>query len=116
MEEEFLRNSEESIATWSRREISWSGNKGWRGPVQEVFGWWGITVWSSAVGSWPHRSCEPPLFHPFSCKFFSLFAFKDFIYLFTRDTERERQRHRQRENQAAQEELNEGLDPRSPES
>ena len=39
--------------------------------------------------------------------------FKDFIYLFMRDTEREseRQRHRQREKQAPRREPNVGLDP-----
>ena len=46
------------------------------------------------------------------------FFFKDFIYLFMRDTEkeRERQRHRQREKQAPCRERDMGLDPRSPES
>ena len=51
------------------------------------------------------------------------FFFKDFIYLFMRDTHRERgretergrerQRHRQREKQAPHREPNVGLDPRS---
>ena len=42
--------------------------------------------------------------------------FKDFIYLFMRDTERkrERQRHRQRENQAPCKKPDAGLDPRTP--
>ena len=44
--------------------------------------------------------------------------FKDFIYLFMRDTERERererQRHRQREKQAPCREPAMGLDPRTP--
>ena len=40
--------------------------------------------------------------------------FKDFIYLFMKDTERERQRHRQREKQAPCKEPDVGLDPRSP--
>ena len=41
--------------------------------------------------------------------------FKDFIYLFMKDRERqrERQRHRQREKQAPRKEPNVGLDPRS---
>ena len=42
------------------------------------------------------------------------FFFKDFIYLFMRDTERERQRHRQREKQVPHEEPDAGLDPRTP--
>ena len=40
-----------------------------------------------------------------------LFIFKDFIYLFMRDTQRERQRHRQREKQAPCREPDAGLDP-----
>ena len=40
--------------------------------------------------------------------------FKNFIYLFMRDTERESQRHRQREKQAPCREPDVGLDPRSP--
>ena len=40
--------------------------------------------------------------------------FKDFIYLFMRDTERERQRHRQREKQTPCEEPDWGLHPRTP--
>ena len=46
--------------------------------------------------------------------------FKDFIYLFMKDTERERKRererqiHRQREKQAPCREPGVGLDPRSP--
>ena len=40
--------------------------------------------------------------------------FKDFIYLFMRDTERERQRHRQRKKQAPCREPDAGLDPRTP--
>ena len=48
------------------------------------------------------------------CFKFSIFIFKDFIYLFMRDTERERQRHRQREKQASCRETDMGLDPGSP--
>ena len=46
----------------------------------------------------------------------AFFFFKDFIYLFMRDTEgyRERQRHRQREKQAPWREPDVGLDPWSP--
>ena len=42
--------------------------------------------------------------------------FKDFIYLFRRDTERERERqgHRQKEKQAPCRETDVGLDPGSP--
>ena len=40
-----------------------------------------------------------------------IYIFKDFIYLFMRDTQRERQRHRQREKQAACREPDVGLDP-----
>ena len=40
--------------------------------------------------------------------------FKDYIYLFIRDTERVRQRHRQREKQAPCREPDVGLDPRTP--
>ena len=40
--------------------------------------------------------------------------FKDFIYLFMRDTQRERQRHRQREKQAPCREPDMGLNPRTP--
>ena len=42
----------------------------------------------------------------------SLFFFKDFIYLFIRDTQRERQRCRQREKQARHGEPDARLDPR----
>ena len=42
------------------------------------------------------------------------FFFKDFIYLFLRDTERETGRDRQREKQAPCREPDVGLDPRSP--
>ena len=42
------------------------------------------------------------------------FVFKDFIYLFMRDTERERQRHRKREKQAPCREPTVGFDPGSP--
>ena len=44
-----------------------------------------------------------------------LLFFKDFIYLFMRDTERERQRHRQREKQAPRREPDVRLDPGTPE-
>ena len=51
-------------------------------------------------------------------RFFVFVFFKDFIYLFMRDTERERerekQRHRQRKNQAPCREPHTGLDPGSP--
>ena len=40
--------------------------------------------------------------------------FKDFIYLFMRDTEGERQRHRQRKKQAPCREPDVGLDPGTP--
>ena len=40
--------------------------------------------------------------------------FKDFIYLFMRDTERERQRRRQREKQVPRREPDAGLDPMTP--
>ena len=43
-----------------------------------------------------------------------VFFFKDFIYLFMIDIERERQRHRQREKQAPCREPDVGLDPGSP--
>ena len=39
--------------------------------------------------------------------------FKDFIYLFMKDTERERQRHRQKEKQAPGRETDVGLDPKT---
>ena len=42
-----------------------------------------------------------------------LFIFKDFIYLFMGDTERERQRHRQLEKQAPRREPDVGLHPRT---
>ena len=44
------------------------------------------------------------------------FFFKDFIYLFMRDThrKRERQRHRQRQKQTPCREPDVGLDPESP--
>ena len=41
------------------------------------------------------------------------FIFKDFIYLFMRDTHRERQRRRQREKQTPCGEPDVGLDPRT---
>ena len=43
-----------------------------------------------------------------------IYLFKDFIYLFMRDTHRERQRHRQREKQAPRREPDVGLDPGTP--
>ena len=55
-----------------------------------------------------------PLSHPGIPMLDFLSFFKDFIYLFMRDTERERQRHRQREKQALCREPDAGLDPRSP--
>ena len=57
--------------------------------------------------------------HLLSFKSFTFFVllFKDFIYLFMRDTkrerERERQRHRQQEKQASHREPEMGLDPGS---
>ena len=42
--------------------------------------------------------------------------FKDFVYLFMRDTERGTQRHRPREKQAPCGETDVGLDPRTPRS
>ena len=45
--------------------------------------------------------------------FISLYIFKDLIYLFMRDPERERQRYKQRDNQAACREPDVGLDPRT---
>ena len=47
-------------------------------------------------------------------KDFFFFNFKDFIYLFVRDTPREKQRHRQREKQAPCREFDVGLDPGTP--
>ena len=44
------------------------------------------------------------------------FSFKDFIYLFMGDTQRERRRHRQREKQAPCGEPDVGLDSGTPES
>ena len=43
-----------------------------------------------------------------------LLFFKDFIYLFMRDTEKEMHRHRQREKQPPHRAANVGLDPGSP--
>ena len=43
-----------------------------------------------------------------------LFTFKDFIYLFIRDTQREAKRRRQREKQAPCRKPNVGLDPVTP--
>ena len=43
-----------------------------------------------------------------------LFYFKDFIYLFMTDTEREGQRYRQREKQAPCKEPDVGLEPGNP--
>ena len=40
--------------------------------------------------------------------------YKDFIYLFMKDTHTERQRHRQREKQGPCREPDVGLDPRTP--
>ena len=47
---------------------------------------------------------------------FETHFFKDFVYLFMRDTHREaeKQRHRQREKQAPHGEPDVGLDPRTP--
>jgi len=41
------------------------------------------------------------------------YVFKDFIYVFMRDIQRERQRHRQKEKQAFCREPSVGLDPRT---
>ena len=49
-----------------------------------------------------------------SNSFMTLFIFKDFIYLFTKATERKRQRHRQREKQAPYREPDVGLNPGTP--
>ena len=43
-----------------------------------------------------------------------IFFFKDFIYLFMRDTQGEAERHRQREKQAPCGKPNAGLDPKTP--
>ena len=48
-----------------------------------------------------------------SFPFYVFIYFKDFIYLFIRDTHREKQRHRQREKQAPCREPDAGLNPRS---
>ena len=42
---------------------------------------------------------------------FFVVVFKDFIYLFMKDREREAQRHRQREKQAPRRKPDVGLDP-----
>ena len=62
-----------------------------------------------------YQGCAPKTFASyFSLLHYVVVVFKDFIYLFTRDTERERQRHRQREKQAPCREPDVGLNPRSP--
>ena len=43
-----------------------------------------------------------------------IYIYKDFMYLFMRDTHRQSQRHRQREKQAPRREAQAGLDPGSP--
>ena len=48
------------------------------------------------------------------CTFLFVYLFKDFIYLFIRDSQRQRQRHRQREEQAPCRKPDAGLNPRSP--
>ena len=59
-----------------------------------------------------HDSPVPFLGYPFWTSVFLLMIFfKDFIYLFMRDTETERQRHRQREKQASRRETNVGPEP-----
>ena len=70
----------------------------------------GIRSRVSRIAPWAkgRRQTAAPPRDPFS------FLFKDFIYLFTRDTQREMQRHRQREKQAPCREPDVGLDPRSP--
>ena len=69
---------------------------------------------------------SPYLSYPFPdlCVFFCncfyfvllniIYIFKDFIYLFIRDTQREKQRHRQKEKQAPRKQPDAGLDPGSP--
>ena len=52
------------------------------------------------------------VFFPFSINSSYYLFFKDFIYLFMRDTQRERHRHRQRVKQAPGREPDAGLDPR----
>ena len=91
------------------------------------------TMWNEEGHLWapPHFSglwCETDLERKssfsadWSCPFgqtlifrkFGFSFFKDFIYLFTRDTHGERQRHRQMEKQASLAEPDAGLDLRIP--
>ena len=62
---------------------------------------------SKKIAYLPNFKCQ-------SSPFLFFFFFKDFIYLFMRDTERQRQRYRQREKQAPCREPDVGLDPGSP--
>lgn len=39
--------------------------------MPEALGWWGITVWSPALGSWPRRSRELPFIPSFLVSTFS---------------------------------------------
>ena len=68
----------------------------------------GTVLWKKEMNVYcPYTTPVAAIIHAF------LF-FKDFIYLFMRDTER--RRHRQREKQATRREPNVGLHPRTPES
>ena len=51
--------------------------------------------------------------NPIGFVFYFFMFFKDCIYLFMKDTQRERQRHRQREKQAPHKGPDVGFDPRS---
>ena len=70
--------------------------------------------WDSRITPWAEGGAKP-LSHP---GIPILFYFKDFIYLFMRDTEREREAETQAEGEAGSMhwEPDVGLDPRSPES
>ena len=105
-------------------------------PLQQLWGWcwagtglptgpasWGLGDLKASLGaeiSCLHAHPQKPL-HSFPGSVSSLWDtgfFKDFIYLFVRDTEtereRERQRHRQREKQAPCRKPDGGLDPGTP--
>ena len=65
------------------------------------------TKFAKVMNSWYKYFSVVKFFYTIS------FLFKDFIYLFMRDTQKERQRHRQGEMQAPYEEPDVGLHPRT---
>ena len=89
-------------------------------PWPECLYSWYLKLWSQYHGPGPRGVIIIGNKYPewgdisFPHRHFCAFFKKDFIYSFTRDTQRERQRYRQEEKQAPHREPDVGLNPRNP--